>query len=173
MSIKLSELMYLRNKFLDNCPAIDRVVEEIKRLSEEFARIIESDSSYGLSPVEFRTLSGLVDFFTPTGMTLGKHFKSRYYPDSKDDPRVSYSVSLTVLIPKTYPKKFNEPYSPDFKSTGLLEKLIPINDEIISLQNLHTEITDNFRRFINENTSRTWLKDNLPDVYEYLKHENI
>ena len=49
-------------------------------------------------------------------------------------------------------------------------KFIEINNEILDLDYIQTSLEISWRRLINRNTKKTWLRINFPKIYERLRY---
>ena len=52
---------------------------------------------------------------------------------------------------------------------NIVSNLIKMNDEILRLENETSKIILSWDRLINKDTSKIWLKQNFPEIYEKLR----
>ena len=57
-----------------------------------------------------------------------------------------------------------------FLPPEISSKLIEINNKILNLDYIQTSLEISWRRLINRETKKTWLKINFPKIYERLRY---
>ena len=164
----------LKLETLYKSPVYQEIVCRIDYLKDEIRRLLREDSIQGMTKEEFEDLSKIDYFFSEYIFYLGPEFKKKYYSDGDWEYSCCFDSRkrISVSYPTSYPWKLNE-NQPDLDKSGILDKIIPLNDEIIKLGVRLTEISENFDRFINNNTSLVWLKENFPKLYLKLKDVDL
>lgn len=172
MSIRQEDLKKLKYDILMNSSYLVNLEKEITRLKEEFTDIIRKEVISGYTQEELSVLEKLsTDFYDRVNFVPGYTFKRNYY-----DPKLpwiykfdrSYQSPNYIEVPNSYPRDNRGSFYLAFPK-DVLDKLIQINEEYISLCEKQIEIMDCFDRNVNKNTSLVWLKLNLPGVYKKLK----
>lgn len=169
MNISQTHLQILRNKFLDQSPLILGMGERIKENSEKIRRLILEDSLSGYTEEALKVLSKLPDFYVDTTLHLGEWFRHQYYPE-EENRQITYFLTISLKFPRGYTDPSSLYYNPlPNISQEALQKILPINNEIIQDREKIIEIKESFCRLIHPETSLVWLKDKLPGVYKHLK----
>lgn len=150
MSINSTDLSRLKTKFLYNSVYYLGLKKQRSKVIDRITSKIEKDSVKGYTPEQLQDYTKYVlNFYYITSVSLSwsKYF---YYISGLKLPR-EYVIDNSKL---------------SRKCRYLIKKLLEI-DKCLK------DIEKNFNRYVNSETSLTWLKANLPGVYRELKENGV
>lgn len=170
MSIKTKYLNSLKNHFIYNSEIYKNSKKRISELCDEMVNIIISESLKDITKEELKILNNFDNFWIDTYIYLGRSFRINYggiKPTEKDIGRLyNDNYYRRFKVPKLFfEKSSNLSILPD----NIVSNLIKMNDEILRLENETSKIILSWERLINKDTSKTWLKQNFPEIYEKLR----
>lgn len=168
MSIKTKYLNSLKNHFIYNSEIYKTSEKRISELCNGMINIIISESLKDITKEELKILNNFDNFWAYTGIYLGRSFRIKYggIKQTEDTRRLYYDYYRQVKVPKLFiEKSSNLSILPD----NIVSNLIKMNDEILRLESETSKIILSWDRLINKDTSKTWLKQNFPEIYEKLR----
>ena len=170
MSIKTKYLNSLKDHFIYNSEIYKTSKKRISELCDEMVNIIISESLKDITKEELKILNNFDEFWIDTSIYLGRSFRNQYEgikPTEEDIRRLYYDgYYRRFKVPKLFfEKSSNLSILPD----NIISNLIKMNDEILRLENETSKIILSWERLINKDTSKTWLKQNFPEIYEKLR----
>lgn len=171
MNIKIKYINALRDHFIYNSEIYKTSKKRTSELCNEMTNMIISESLKDITKEELNILNNISDFWTDTYIYFGKSFRTKYggkKPIEEEGTERFYYGDYYVKI--KVPKLFLESSTNLFNlSSNILDDLIKLNDEIISIDGEISKIIQSWERLINKDTSKTWLKKNFPEIYEKLR----
>ena len=170
MSIKTKYLNSLKDHFIYNSEIYKTSKKRISELCDGMINIIISESLKDITKEELKILNNFDEFWIYTHIYLGKSFRIKYggiKPIEEDIGRLYYDTYYRQFkVPKLFFEKSSDlSILPD----NIVSNLIKMNDEILRLENETSKIILSWERLINKDTSKTWLKQNFPEIYEKLR----
>lgn len=182
MSIRCRYLEMMKSELFHNFPKIVQIRESIRTYRDKINSLIKESVYNGYTDKELGVINKLnennINLTVHYKINLGAKFKNYYYNetttsfefvDKSIDSLILEDISLFVELP-IFHKRLEKINLPDLSSLGILEKIYPINENIVVLVNKLIEFSYNFDRFINKNTNICWLKKEIPYLYEQYKH---
>lgn len=169
MSLRFEDLIHLKHEFLYNSRIYLEFKSKIEVCLREIKKIIEKETLKGFTEDEVRSLFNFSDFIKAKNISFGRYFKEFYYPSQNQLEITTIDPNSIIILYPNYLEDNKFPSYIDLRSLGVIEKIKPLNDEIIRCQEEIDELNSNFDRFINPDTSLVWLKNNFPKIYEKLK----
>lgn len=173
MSIETKYLNSLKDHFIYNSEIYKTSEKRISELCDGMINIIISESLKDITKEELKFLNNFDEFWINTCIYLGRSFRIKYggiklTEEDIGDVRGLYCDDYyrRFKIPKLFfEKSSNLSILPD----NIVSNLIKMNDEILRLKNETSKIILSWDRLINKDTSKTWLKQNFPEIYEKLR----
>ena len=169
MSIKTKYLNLLKNHFIYNSEIYKTSKKRIFELCDEMINIIISESIKDITEEELKILNEFNEFWVDTYIYLGRSFRAKYGGKQiieEDKLRLYYdSYHRRFKVPKLFMEKSSN-LSVLSDDIDIINKLIEMNDEILRLEDKISKIILSWERLINKNTSKNWLKQNFPEIYE-------
>lgn len=170
MSIKTKYLNLLKDHFIYNSEIYKTSKERISELCDEMINTIISESLKDITKEELKILNNFDEFWINTYIYLGRSFRDKYGGEQiieNAEGRFYYdNYYRRFKVPKLFiEKSSNLSVLPD----DIINNLIKMNDEILRLEDETSKIILSWERLINKDTSKTWLKQNFPEIYEKLR----
>lgn len=169
MSIETKYLNSLKDHFIYNSEIYKNSKKRISELCDGMINIIISESLKDITKEELKILNNFDNFWIDTYIYLGKSFRIKY-------GGIKQTEDIKGLYHDDYYRRFKVPKLFFEKSSNLyilpdniVSNLIKMNDEILRLENETSKIILSWERLINKDTSKTWLKQNFPEIYEKLR----
>lgn len=170
MSIKTKYLNLLKDHFIYNSEIYKTSKERISELCDEMINTIISESLKDITKEELKILNNFDEFWINTHIYLGRSFRAKYGGKQiieEETGRLYYdNYYRRFKVPRLFiEKSSNLSVFPD----DTINSLIKMNDEILRLEDETSKIILSWERLINKDTSKTWLKQNFPKIYEKLR----
>lgn len=170
MSIKTKYLNFLKDHFIYNSEIYKTSKERISELCDEMINTIISESLKDITKEELKILNNFDEFWINTHIYLGRSFRAKYGGKQiikEETGRLYYdNYYRRFKVPRLFiEKSSNLSVFPD----DTINSLIKMNDEILRLEDETSKIILSWERLINKDTSKTWLKQNFPEIYEKLR----
>lgn len=167
MSLKIETLLKIRRKFLEESPYIKSLEEKEKKLISEIMDIIR-DAQLSRAPDTFlKYFQGR--FFKNKIVYFGTSFDSLYGDGNIPEGDYSGSVGYYIPVIPGILKKNQKNDCFDFEDLGVKDVLVDLNRKLIECRREINSIKYIFDHFLNQKTSLSWLKANLPGIYKECK----
>lgn len=170
MSIKTKYLHQLKEKFLLESTKYKTLCDRREKILREMKRIIQEDSLSGISEEELKILRVLPGFWYSSACFYpGANFRDYFGGPEKNyqiERYYDYFHSVTVEVPASFS---NEPYGLRDLPKTTVSKLLPLNNELLEIEYKKYLSRSSWERLINSKTSKVWLKNNFPIIYEKLR----
>ena len=175
MSIKKVWIDKLYVEFLISSEKYIEISSTREKLCNEIKLIIEEFSIKDISKEELSVLEKLPDFWKTFRIHPGTNFRDSYGGIKKDlwiERNFGYHYGTDVNVSKSFYETYD---CSSYRGMSCLppeisSKLIEINNEILDLDYIQTSLEISWRRLINRNTKKTWLRINFPKIYERLRY---
>lgn len=175
MSIKKVWIDKLHVEFLTSSEKYTEISSAREKLCNEIKSIIEEFSIKDIPKEELSVLEKLPDFWKTFRIHPGTDFRDSY-GGIKKDPWIERNFGYHYGTDVNVSKSFYEIYEcsgyrgMSFLPPEISSKLIEINNKILNLDYIQTSLEISWRRLINRNTKKTWLRINFPKIYERLRY---
>ena len=175
MSIKKVWIDKLYEEFLISSEKYIEISSTREKLCNEIKLIIEEFSIKDISKEELSVLEKLPDFWKTFRIHPGTNFRDSYGGIKKDlwiERNFGYHYGTDVNVSKSFYETYDcSSYrGMSFLPPEISSKLIEINNKILNLDYIQTSLEISWRRLINRETKKTWLKINFPKIYERLRY---
>ena len=175
MSIKKVWIDKLYGEFLISSEKYIEISSTREKLCNEIKLIIEEFSIKDISKEELSVLEKLPDFWKTFRIHPGTNFRDSYGGIKKDlwiERNFGYHYGTDVNVSKSFYETYDcSSYrGMSFLPPEISSKLIEINNKILNLDYIQTSLEISWRRLINRETKKTWLKINFPKIYERLRY---
>lgn len=175
MSIKKVWIDKLYGEFLISSEKYIEISSTREKLCNEIKLIIEEFSIKDISKEELSVLEKLPDFWKTFRIHPGTNFRDSYGGIKKDlwiERNFGYHYGTDVNVSKFFYETYD---CSSYRGMSCLppeisSKLIEINNKILNLDYIQTSLEISWRRLINRNTKKTWLRINFPKIYERLRY---
>ena len=175
MSIQKVWIDKLHVEFLTSSEKYTEISSTRKKLCNEIKSIIEEFSIKDIPKEELSVLEKLPDFWKTFIINPGTDFRNSYGGIKKDpwiEKLYGYHYGIDIKVSKSFYETYDCSSYRDMSCLPpeISSKLIEINNEILNLDYIQTSLELSWKRLINRETKKTWLKINFPKIYERLRY---
>ena len=169
MSLLSSEVKAIKQKYFLESARIKKGRGRINELVEEMARIIKEEAMKDFTEEELEILGKFPKAWIEKPLFPGERFYRSYGADRvylMDDIN-DYLRPRFIKLPTCFLIKQGNGLGRTFP-VEIMERVKPLNNEILKILEEQNQMERRWDRLFNIRTSKRWIKQNFPEIYENL-----